>query len=82
MFFGVFNFFQKTNKNKSTCSKVEFVGFFLEKSSAWKNHYNFVWPLGAAWKKLSFDLLHNILFVVYINRKFVSNSEHIILGWH
>ena len=32
--FGVFTFFQKRNKNKSTNSKVEFVRSFLEETSA------------------------------------------------
>jgi hypothetical protein len=43
--FGVFNFLQKTNKNKSHSSKIEFVCSFLEEMSAWKNHFEFVWPL-------------------------------------
>ena len=55
--FGVFNFFQKTNKNKSTwCIIVvksnSFVRF-LEETSAWKNHFEFVWPLAVpfpVWK--------------------------------
>ena len=50
--FGVFNFFQKMNENKSTWgvivhSKVEFVCSFLEETSAWKNHFDYVWPLEA-----------------------------------
>ena len=49
--FGVFNFFQKTNENKSTTGTIvvksnSFVRF-LEETSAWKNHFDFVWPLGA-----------------------------------
>ena len=50
MFFGAFDFFQKTNENKSTWGNIvvksNSFGRFLEESSAWKNHYNFVWPLG------------------------------------
>ena len=43
--FGVSTFFQKTNENKSTSSEVEFVRSFLEETSAWKNHFEFLWPL-------------------------------------
>ena len=43
--FGVFTFFQKTNENKSTSSKVKFVCSFLEEMAAWKNDFEFVWPL-------------------------------------
>ena len=48
-FFGVFNFFQKTNENKSTWGIIvvksnSFVRF-LEETSAWKNRFDFVWPL-------------------------------------
>ena len=51
MFFCVFDFFQKMKENKSTWSIIvaksnSFVRF-LDESSAWKNHYYFVWPL--AW---------------------------------
>ena len=47
--FGVFNFFQKTNENKSTWGTIivksnSFV-HFLEETLAWKNHFNLVWPL-------------------------------------
>ena len=54
-FFCVFNFFQKTNENKSTwgiivVKSILFV-LFLEESSAWKNHYDFVWPLGKKKKR-------------------------------
>ena len=47
--FGVFNYFQKTNKNKSTWGTIvvksnSFVRF-LEETSAWKYHFDFVWPL-------------------------------------
>ena len=49
MFFGVFNFFQKTNENKSNWGivivKSNSLVRFLEESSAWKNDYDFVWPL-------------------------------------
>ena len=49
--FGVFSFLQKTNENKSTWSIIvvksnSFVRF-LEETLAWKNHFDFVWPLGA-----------------------------------
>ena len=47
--FGVFNFFQKMNKNKSTWGiivvKLNSFVQFLEESLAWKNHFNFVWHL-------------------------------------
>ena len=48
-FFGVFDFFKKLNENKSTWGIIvvksnSFV-HFLEESAAWKNHYDFVWPL-------------------------------------
>ena len=47
--FGVFNFFQKTNKNKSTWGiivvKSNLFVRFLEETLAWKNHFEFVWPL-------------------------------------
>ena len=49
MFFGVFDFFQKTNENKSTWGiivvKANLFVRFLEELSAWKNHDDFVWPL-------------------------------------
>ena len=52
--FGVFNFFQKTNENKSTWGfiAVKLNSFirFLEETSAWKNHFEFVWPLEKAFK--------------------------------
>ena len=48
-FFSVFDFFQKTNENKSNWDtivvKLNSFVWFLEESSAWKNHYDFVWPL-------------------------------------
>ena len=43
--FCVFTFFQKTNKNKLTSSKVEFVCSFFERNVGLKNHFEFVWPL-------------------------------------
>ena len=47
--FGVFNFIQKMNKNKSTWGitvvKSNLFVHFLEETSAWKNHFDFVWPL-------------------------------------
>ena len=47
--FVVFNFFQNSNENKSTWGIIvvksnSFVRF-LEETSAWKNHFEFVWPL-------------------------------------
>ena len=49
--FGVFNFFQKTNENNLTWGiivvNLNLFILFLEETSAWKNHFNFVWPLGA-----------------------------------
>ena len=47
--FGVFNFLQKMNKNKSTWGFIavkqnSFI-HFLEKTSAWKNNFDFFWPL-------------------------------------
>ena len=43
------NFFQRTNENKSTWGIIvvksnSFV-HFLEETSAWKNHFHYVWPL-------------------------------------
>ena len=43
--FGVFTFFQKMNENKPTVVKSNLFVRFLEEMSAWKNHFNFVWPL-------------------------------------
>ena len=49
--FGVFNFFQKTHKNKSTWgiivySKVKFIRLFFGRIvSLKKKHYDFFWPL-------------------------------------
>ena len=49
--FGVFNFFQKMNENKSTwriiVAKSNLFVRFLEETTDWKNHFDFVWPLGA-----------------------------------
>ena len=49
--FGTLEFLQKTKKKfvYSTVrpKKNSFVRF-LEESSAWKNHFEFVWPLGLA----------------------------------
>ena len=50
--FGVFHFLRKTNKNKSTCGSIlvklsSFVCLF-EEMSAWKNYFDFVWPLGSS----------------------------------
>ena len=42
---GVVSFFQKTNENKSTWVKLNSFVRFLEETSAWKNHFEFVWPL-------------------------------------
>ena len=47
--FGILKFFQK-RMNEFVFStirqkKPEFVRSFLEESSAWKKHYDFVWPL-------------------------------------
>ena len=54
MTFGVFNFLQKTNENKSTWGiivvKLNLFVLFLEETLCWKNHFEFVWPLGAKWK--------------------------------
>ena len=49
MSFGVFTFFQKTNKNKSTSNKVELVRSFFGKNVGLKK-IEFVWPLGPAQK--------------------------------
>ena len=57
MFFGVFDFFQKTNENKLTWGiivvKSNSSVRFLEESPAWKNHYDFVWPLQSAKENIS-----------------------------
>ena len=38
-FFGVFTFFQKTNENKSTSSKDEFVRSFFGRNVSWKKSF-------------------------------------------
>ena len=43
--FGVFNFFQKTNENKSHSSKGEFIRCFLEEFAAWQFVFEINWPL-------------------------------------
>ena len=45
-FFCVFDFFQKAKEHdlRYHSSKVEFVCLFLEETSTWKNHFDFVWP--------------------------------------
>ena len=40
--FGVFTFFQKTNENKLTSSKVKFVHSFFGRNVGLKNHFEFV----------------------------------------
>ena len=47
--FVVFNFFQKTTENKSTwgTTVLKLNLFILEETSAWKNQFDFVWPLVA-----------------------------------
>ena len=49
-FFGVFDFLQKTNENKSTWGIIvvksnSFV-HFLEEIEDTKNHFEIIWPLG------------------------------------
>ena len=44
-FFGVFNFFQKTNENTSHSSKNEFILRFLEEFTAWQFAFEINWPL-------------------------------------
>ena len=53
--FGVFNFFQKMSVKKSTWGITvlnlnSFIHFF-EETLAWKNHFDFVWPLIGHTKK-------------------------------
>ena len=47
--FAVLNFFQKTNENELNWGiivlKLDWFVRFLGESSAWINHYDFVWPL-------------------------------------
>ena len=40
----------KTNENNSHRSKIEVVCSFLEETSAWKNHFDFVGPSEEKWK--------------------------------
>ena len=47
--FDVFTFFQKTNENKWTSSKDEFVRSFFGRNVGLKNHFEFVWPLEFIW---------------------------------
>ena len=65
MFFYVFDFFQKTNENKSNWDTIvvklnSFVRF-LEESSAWKNHYDFVWPLAYLFRIHLYAYLRQLL---------------------
>ena len=46
-FFGVFNFFQKTNKNTSHSSKTEFIRWFFEEFTAWQFVFEINWPLNS-----------------------------------
>ena len=39
--FGVFNFLQKTNKNKSDSSKIEFIRSFFGENIGWKKLFRF-----------------------------------------
>ena len=43
--FGVFTFFQKRTKTSRQVVKSNLFVRFLEETSAWKNHFEFVWPL-------------------------------------
>ena len=43
--FGVFTFFQKRMKTSRQVVKLNLFVRFLEETSAWKNHFEFVWPL-------------------------------------
>ena len=47
--FGVFNFFQKMNKHKSSWGiivvKLNLFVRLLEETSAWKYYFNFAWTL-------------------------------------
>ena len=56
----VFNFFQKTNENKLTWGLIvvksnSFI-HFLEETLAWKNLFDFVWPLAWGLQKLDIVL--------------------------
>ena len=42
---GVFTFFQKTNKSKSTSIKLNLFIHSLEEKLAWRNHFEFIWSL-------------------------------------
>ena len=50
--FGVFTSFQKRNQNKLVVKSNLFV-IFLEEKSAWKNHFEFVWPLPFWFKRIT-----------------------------
>ena len=45
MFFGVFDFFQKTNEKSSYSSKKNLFVCFLEEFEDAKNHFEINWPL-------------------------------------
>ena len=47
--FAILEFFQKNERNNSIGKKTNSFVRFLEESSAWKKHYDFVWPL-EQWK--------------------------------
>ena len=69
--FDVFTLFQKTKENKSTSSKEEFVCSFLEETLAWKNHFDFFWPLltlksDVINRPLDFDLIAALAFRIYL----------------
>ena len=69
--FGIFTFFQKPNENKSTSSKVELFVRFLEETSAWKNHFEIVWPL-EKWQYFFFCFC--ICFFLYSSLQYIMIS--------
>ena len=94
--FGVFNFFQKMNKNKSTWGIIvvksnSFI-HFLEETSAWKNNFDFVWPLAEVdiqkgssklflwenyFRNLALHLKKEIFYLLYMSR----SGVHSLDGW-
>ena len=49
--FSVFTIFQKMKTNRQVVKSNLFV-YFLEETSAWKNHFEYVWPLKTSRNKL------------------------------
>ena len=68
-FFGVFNFFQKTNENTSHGSKNEFIRLFLERFTAWQFAFEIIWPLKKILSNHSMPFLQWTTTDIYSNLK-------------